>query len=84
MTTPEKVLTVEVPRGRFNLFTSLCKGCGLCKEKCPKECLIWAEELGAYGTPAVIPDDPQKCIACGICEQICPDCAILIEKKKAK
>ena len=84
MTAAEKMLSMEVPRGAFHLFTNLCKGCGLCKEKCPKQCLIWAEELGSFGTPAVIPDDAQNCIACGICQQVCPDCAILIQKKKAK
>ena len=84
VTAAEKVLSMEVPRGAFHLFTNLCKGCGLCKEKCPKQCMIWSEELGSYGTPAVILDDPQNCIACGICQQVCPDCAILIQKKKAK
>ena len=84
VTAAEKILSMDVPRGAFHLFTNLCKGCGLCKEKCPKQCLIWAGELGSFGTPAVIPDDPQNCIACGICQQVCPDCAILIQKKKAK
>ncbi|NPV27864.1 MAG: 4Fe-4S binding protein [Firmicutes bacterium] len=77
-----KVITVEVEKGFFHLFPALCKGCGLCKEKCPKGCLIWSNQLGAYSTPTVIPDAPENCIACGICEIVCPDCAIKIEKKK--
>lgn len=84
MTLAEKFVKVEVPRGTFYLFPNLCKGCGLCKEKCPKECLVWSDQLGCYGTPAVIPKDPEACIACGICEQVCPDCAIRIERKKTK
>jgi 2-oxoglutarate ferredoxin oxidoreductase subunit delta len=62
-------------------FAKLCKGCGLCIEKCPKKCLSWSEELGIYGTPRVEPD-MKECTLCGICDLYCPDCAILIEKNK--
>ncbi|NPV93125.1 MAG: 4Fe-4S dicluster domain-containing protein [Firmicutes bacterium] len=83
MTTTQKVFSVEVPRGTFYLFPSLCKGCGLCKEKCPKEVMTWSDRLGSFGTPTVDIGDPQGCISCGICQQVCPDCAITVEKKKA-
>jgi 2-oxoglutarate ferredoxin oxidoreductase subunit delta len=72
--------TKELPKGNFTLFQGLCKGCGLCIEKCPKKCLKWSSVLGVYGTPTVEAGD--ECIACGICQEVCPDCAINIEKRK--
>lgn len=68
----------------FYLYTTMCKGCGLCITKCPvnnkgEKCLQWSKEVGVYSTPAVEPN-PDLCIACGMCETICPDRAIRIEK----
>ncbi|MBO8159974.1 ferredoxin family protein [Thermosyntropha sp.] len=72
-------------KANFYIFPEYCKGCGLCKEKCPNDVLVWSEKLGVYGTPTVKPKDEDSCIACSICEMVCPDCAIYIEKiKKAK
>jgi len=63
-------------------FPDLCKGCGLCIEKCPKKCLKFSEEIqGFLGTPAV-ECDVDQCIACGICELNCPDLAIRVEEEK--
>jgi len=75
--------TVEVPKGVFTVFPGLCKGCGLCITKCPKQCLKWSDVLGVYGTPAVEPVDG-VCIACGVCEGVCPDCAIRVIRKRGK
>lgn len=52
--------------------TSLCKGCGLCVEACPKEAIIHTAKLNAkgYETIQVKWDD---CIGCGACYTICPD-----------
>lgn len=72
----------DIEKGSFILFPGLCKGCGLCIEKCPKKCLHWSNVLGVYGTPTVEAND--ECIACGICQGVCPDCAIKIEKKLKK
>ncbi|MGI6492570.1 MAG: 4Fe-4S dicluster domain-containing protein [Pelotomaculum sp.] len=79
MTFEFKVKTQNLTKGNFNLFPGLCKGCGLCIEKCPQKCIGWSKALGVYGTPTVEASD--RCIACGICQEVCPDCAILIEKK---
>jgi len=62
-------------------FDALCKGCGLCIEKCPQKCLAFdGQRNGHFGTPAV-KCDISKCITCGICEIHCPDQAIRVDKK---
>ncbi len=68
-------------KGLWTNFAGLCKGCGLCIEKCPVKCISWSHELCVYGTPRV-EADMSKCIVCGICQMVCPDCAIKVEKKK--
>jgi len=80
MTQAFKARTLELEKGFWTVFPGLCKGCGLCIQKCPKKCLAWSDVLGVYGTPSIEPND--ECIACGICQMVCPDCAIVVEKKK--
>jgi len=78
-------IQTQMEKANFYLFPAYCKGCGLCKEKCPNDVLIWSEKLGVYGTPTVMPKDQDSCIACMICEMVCPDCAIYIERiRKSK
>ena len=85
-TTEHKGFAVEnVAKGKADwyLFTDLCKGCGLCIEKCPLKqsgCLNWSKEVGIYQTPAVEPN-PEICTACGMCATVCPDSAIKIVRK---
>jgi 2-oxoglutarate ferredoxin oxidoreductase subunit delta len=69
-------------KGVFIISPDLCKGCGLCLERCPHQVIDWSEDLGIYGTPMAIPARMDDCIACGICQLVCPDAAILIEKNK--
>lgn len=76
-------LATEVQKGIFAIFPGLCKGCGLCIEKCPKQCLAWSKTLGLYGTPAVQPDK-DVCNSCGICSIVCPDAAIAVQKHSPK
>ena len=80
-----KVLPYEVNGGKviFNIFPGLCKGCGLCREKCPERALNWSERLGFSGTPTVVPD-PELCKGCRTCELVCPDCAILVAHQKSE
>lgn len=63
----------KVKEGSWTIFLGLCKGCGICLEKCPTKALI------GIPTPKV---NPEKCSLCGICELNCPDCAIKVDKKK--
>lgn len=64
------------------VFHGLCKGCGLCIEKCPVKVIKFSQkDLGVYSTPSV-EIDINKCIFCGICETTCPDSALRVDKVK--
>lgn len=59
---------------------SLCKGCGLCREACPKKIVVLKDELNAKGYhPAGIINEAE-CIGCACCAIMCPDCVITVEK----
>lgn len=75
-------LIYETGKGRVCVFPGLCKGCGLCIEKCPKKALRWSKYLGVYSTPTV--EATEDCIACGMCQNVCPDCAILVIRDEGK
>ncbi|GAB6179688.1 4Fe-4S binding protein [Desulfotomaculum defluvii] len=74
--------TQELTKSSWTIFLGLCKGCGLCIQKCPKKSLSWAKKLGVYSTPAVESSD--ECNGCGICQMVCPDAAILVQRKSKK
>jgi len=64
------------------VFHGLCKGCGMCVEKCPQKAITFSKkDLGVYSTPS-IEVEINKCNVCGICETVCPDSAIRVEKLK--
>lgn len=67
-------------RGSWTIFPQLCKGCGLCIERCPVNVIQWSSELGAYGTNRVTVN-VEGCITCKICSYYCPDAAISVVVK---
>lgn len=75
-----KHTTQENNRGTWTVFPDLCKGCGLCIEKCPTQVIYWSEKLGFMGTPSV-KTRMEGCIVCGLCETVCPEPAIRVERK---
>lgn len=46
-----------------------CTGCGLCSEKCPKDCISMVEDEEGFLFPQV---DYAKCAECGVCVRSCP------------
>jgi Pyruvate/2-oxoacid:ferredoxin oxidoreductase delta subunit len=59
-------------RGNVEIDIEECKGCGLCVESCPPECLELAANLSAYGVhPAQY--SGEGCTGCGICFYCCPE-----------
>jgi 2-oxoglutarate ferredoxin oxidoreductase subunit delta len=76
-----KCFSREGTKGTWNIFAGMCKGCGLCMERCPVDVLGWSDELGIYATPIVENQDIEKCTMCGMCMNVCPDVAILVQRK---
>jgi len=61
--------------------TDMCKGCGLCVDACPKQCLaIASDKLNPKGYSPAFMQDQEKCIGCAFCATMCPDCIITVEK----
>lgn len=59
-------------RGKVDINVEECKGCGLCVESCPPECLELEAQLNAYGVhPAHYTGE--GCTGCGICFYCCPE-----------
>ncbi len=59
-------------RGKVVVDAEECKGCGLCVESCPPECLELGPELNTYGAhPAHYTGE--DCTGCGICFYCCPE-----------
>ena len=58
-------------RGDVTIDVEECKGCGLCVESCPPQCLLLAE-LTKYGVhPATYTG--RGCTGCGACFYCCPE-----------
>lgn len=64
--------TQNEPRGYVTIYVDECKGCGLCVEACPPECLELLTTLSSYGVhPAHYTGE--GCTGCGICFYACPE-----------
>ena len=59
----------------------LCKGCGYCKELCPKSVYDFGTEYNAAGYLFMTPVNAQTCIGCRTCMMVCPDFAIEVLEK---
>jgi 2-oxoglutarate ferredoxin oxidoreductase subunit gamma len=76
--TREKDVVSSADGKKVTIIPSLCKGCYICIEKCPKKAISPSETIGFFGNP--IPEvDTKKCIKCGNCSLFCPDTAIKVE-----
>jgi Pyruvate/2-oxoacid:ferredoxin oxidoreductase delta subunit len=72
------------PRAKVTIDAEECKGCGLCVDSCPPQCLELAPELNANGVhPARC--NGHICTGCGICFYCCPEPgAITVYRMRAK
>ena len=59
-------------RGRLEIDSEECKGCGLCIEACPPKVISLSERLNHYGYRTAVYAG-SACTACGICFMVCPE-----------
>ncbi|MEW5723392.1 MAG: ferredoxin family protein [Thermodesulfobacteriota bacterium] len=73
-------------KGKIVIDRERCKGCHLCLEVCPKQCLEVDPELNTKGyQPATYKggqEDDRACNACTMCAIVCPDVAIEVYRAK--
>lgn len=66
---------------KMTVNLSLCKGCGLCVQVCPKKIIFLDKSvLNPKGYHPSTVTEMDKCIGCAMCAAMCPDCAITVEK----
>ncbi len=67
-----------MPRFKVNVDLSLCKGCGICVELCPRKALALSNELSPRGYRYPVLNG--ECVGCRTCMMYCPDFAISVEE----
>lgn len=72
MSAEKKSFTVRID-------AELCKGCGYCKELCPKQVYEFGEEMNAAGYKYMAVVAMDNCIGCRTCMMVCPDFATQVE-----
>ena len=63
-------------RGKPDINSERCKGCGLCVSACPEDVLALAQGFNSQGQHYAEAVNPGACTACMHCAIICPDTAI--------
>ncbi|MBI9018416.1 MAG: 4Fe-4S binding protein [Phycisphaerae bacterium] len=64
--------------GKIEINTDRCKGCYLCIEACPKNCIIIGQETNASGYFPAVFEYEDKCIGCSMCAMVCPEVIIKV------
>lgn len=58
--------------------TDRCKGCYLCIDVCPRNCIEQSDLPNAGGYYPARPVAEAECTACTLCATVCPDVAITV------
>ena len=72
-------------KGRIEINTATCKGCGLCVVACPQHVIdLSTDQPNAKGYyPAVLVDPEGDCTGCALCAVACPDVCITVYRQVA-
>ena len=66
--------------GKIIIDIEHCKGCELCVESCPHDCISIADSINAKGYQyAILVND--QCTGCVNCALVCPDAVISVYRK---
>ncbi|NLT47462.1 MAG: ferredoxin family protein [Clostridiales bacterium] len=67
---------------KINIDNTLCKGCLICLEICPKKVYAISKKRNSYGSAMPEAVLENECIGCRLCERLCPDAAINVEEER--
>jgi 2-oxoglutarate ferredoxin oxidoreductase subunit delta len=70
-------------RGTVLVATELCKGCELCIEACPQNCMRLSESLNKRGY-AYVELFGDSCTGCENCALVCPDAVLTVYREPRK
>lgn len=59
-----------------------CKGCGYCKEMCPKDVFEFEGKLNVAGYSVSSAKHLDRCIGCNTCVMTCPDLALTLSENE--
>ena len=62
----------KADRGRLQIDSAECKGCGLCIEACPPKVIRMSERLNQFGYKSAFYSGA-GCTGCAICFMVCPE-----------
>jgi len=62
---------------------NFCKGCGLCIENCPPDCLIISKQFNVLGYQYATYKG-SGCTGCEDCYYVCPEPAVISVRKEIK
>ena len=66
-------------KGITEFRQDVCKGCELCANVCPKNCLeLEKEHTNSHGYHPIHNAKPDECVGCGSCALMCPDGVISV------
>ena len=66
-------------KGRVVIDVERCKGCELCRDACPPDVLVLADDLNGKGyRPVILLDPAHDCTGCALCATVCPDSCITV------
>lgn len=68
---------------RIEINSSECKGCRVCVETCPRECIKIGVEINMLGYQFA-KFEKHECTACGLCYYVCPEPGAITVYKEEK
>ena len=68
-------------KGKIIIDSEFCKGCGFCREFCPKAVIRISVHLNTKGYAYAECHDEQNCTGCATCALVCPEAAIEVHRE---
>lgn len=68
-------------KGYIVVDTERCKGCELCIESCPRNCISLSDGVNRKGYRYAVQAEAEVCNGCSSCGVMCPDGCITVYRE---